>query len=215
MNFDNFKKILPKIAKIPLPGISSQLKMAPSIRQEALKSMEERMKTARKSAVMALFYPNKKNETTVVLILRKAYEGVHSNQVGFPGGKAEPEDATLEITALRETEEEVGVQQKSIEVIRKITSTYIPPSNFMVQPYIGVLHNTPTFIPQESEVASILEVSLYDLLSEASTIEKKLTTSYATSVTAPAFYLNDYVVWGATAMMLSEVKDIILEASSN
>ncbi|WP_430412600.1 NUDIX hydrolase [Kordia sp.] len=215
MNFDNFKKILPKITKIPLPGISSQLKMAPSMRQEALENMEECMKTARKSAVMALFYPNKANETTIVLILRKVYKGVHSNQVGFPGGKAELEDGTLEVTALRETEEEVGVQQNTIEVIRKITATYIPPSNFTVQPYIGVLHYTPMFIPQESEVEAILEVSLHDLLSEASTIEKELTTSYATSIKVPAFYLNNYVVWGATAMMLSEVKDIILEASSN
>ncbi len=215
MNFDNFKKILPKITKIPLPGIASQLKMAPIMRQDAIESMEERMKTARKSAVMALFYPNKKNETTVVLILRKAYEGVHSNQVGFPGGKAELEDTTLEVTALRETEEEVGVNIHTIEVIREITSTYIPPSNFLVQPYIGIVHNTPTFIPQESEVAAILEVSLQDLLSDAATIEKELTTSYATSIKVPAFYLNDHVVWGATAMMLSEVKDIIVEASSN
>ena len=215
MNFDNFKKILPKIAKIPLPGISSQLKMAPSMRQEALKSLEERMKTARKSAVMALFYPNANHETTIVLILRNSYEGVHSNQVGFPGGKMELEDVSLQHTALRETEEEVGVDQKSIEVIREITSTYIPPSNFMVQPFIGILNATPIFTPQESEVASILEISLQDVLSDAATIEKTLTTSYATSIKAPAFYLNGHVVWGATAMMLSEVKDIILEAISN
>ncbi|WP_046755723.1 NUDIX hydrolase [Kordia jejudonensis] len=215
MNFDNFRKIVPKIAKIPLPGLSSQLKMAPKMRQKALNDMQERMKNARKSAVMALFYPNNTYETTLVLILRRAYEGVHSNQVGFPGGKAELEDETLEVTALRETEEEVGIPQHTVNVIREITSTYIPPSNFMVQPYIGVVYDTPIFIPQESEVASILEVSLQDLLSEASTIEKKITTSYATAINVPAFYLNEKVVWGATAMMLSEVKDIILEAISN
>jgi 8-oxo-dGTP pyrophosphatase MutT (NUDIX family) len=189
--------------------------MAPSIRQDALESMQKRMKTARKSAVMALFYPNINNETTLVLILRKSYEGVHSNQVGFPGGKVEPEDVNLKITALRETEEEVGVAQNAIEVIREITSTYIPPSNFMVQPYIGISNHTPVFVPQPSEVELILEVSLQDLLSDVAIIEKELTTSYATKINAPAFYLNDYVVWGATAMMLSEVKDIILEAISN
>lgn len=215
MNFDNFKKILPKIAKIPLPGISSQLKMAPSIRQEALKSMGECMKTARKAAVMALFYPNKTHETTMVLILRKSYEGVHSNQVGFPGGKVESEDTSLQDTALREAEEEIGIDKTSIEVIREITATYIPPSNFMVQPFVGIMNETPIFTPQEAEVASILEVSLQDLLSDATIIEKELTTSYAASVKVPAFYLNHYVVWGATAMMLSEVKDIIKEAISN
>ncbi|EDP94999.1 CoA pyrophosphatase [Kordia algicida OT-1] len=215
MNFDNFKKILPKIAKIQLPGVASQLKMAPAIREKELEAMEDRMKNARKSAVMALFYPNVQQETTLVLILRKTYKGVHSNQVGFPGGQVDPEDATIEATALRETEEEIGVSRKSINVVRKITSTYIPPSNFTVVPFIGILEATPTFIPQPSEVEKIIEVSLTDFLSDASIIERELTTSYAKNIQVPAFYLNNYVVWGATAMMLSEVKDIISKAISN
>ncbi len=215
MNFDNFKKILPKIAKIPLPGVSSQLKMAPAMRQKELEKMAERMKNARKSAVMALFYPNSNHETTLVLILRKTYKGVHSNQVGFPGGQVDPEDVNFRATALRETEEEVGIHRTSVEIIREITSTYIPPSNFTVKPFIGIVHETPIFIPQPSEVESIIEVSLKDLLAEAAIIEKNLTTSYATTINIPAFYLNEYVVWGATAMMLSEVKDIISAAISN
>lgn len=215
MNFDNFKKILPKIAKIPLPGVDSQLKMAPSMRERELKDMQDRMKHAKKSAVMALFYPNAAGDTNFVLILRKTYKGVHSNQVGFPGGKLEPEDITYETTALRETEEEVGISIQSIEIVRKITATYIPPSNFIVQPFIGILHETPTFIPQPSEVEQIIEVALTDFLSEQALIEKELTTSYMKKIQVPAFYLNNHVVWGATAMMLSEVKDIISKAISN
>lgn len=185
------------------------------MRQQELNAMEDRMKNARKSAVMALFYPNAEGETNFVLILRKTYSGVHSNQVGFPGGKSEPEDINYETTALRETEEEVGVDLNSIKVIREITATYIPPSNFLVQPFIGIVQETPTFVAQPSEVEAIIEVSLVDFLSEKAVIEKELTNSYMKKIQVPAFYLNEYVVWGATAMMLSEVKDIISKAISN
>ena len=215
MNFDNFKKILPKIAKIPLPGVSSQLKMAPSMREQELEAVKDRMKNARKSAVMALFYPNAEGDTNFVLILRKTYSGVHSNQVGFPGGKLELEDIDYKAAALRETEEEVGVAINSVEVIRETTATYIPPSNFIVQPFIGILHDTPIFVPQPSEVEAIIEVSLSDFLSDSAIIQKELTTSYMKKIEVPAFYLNEHVVWGATAMMLSEVKDIISKAISN
>ena len=158
---------------------------------------------------MAVFYPNVSSRTNLVLILRKTYKGVHSNQIGFPGGRVEEEDESLQHTALRETEEEVGIPRTEVQVLRKLTRLYIPPSNFWVQPYVGLLQNTPNLIPQESEVEKILEVDLDDFLNEQNFINQTLSTSYARNIEVPAFMLNGHVVWGATAMMLSELKEML------
>ncbi len=157
---------------------------------------------------MALFYPDTVNATRLLLIHRKAYEGVHSNQVGFPGGKAEKEDADLLATALRETYEEVGVRSQHIYVVRSLTEIYIPPSNFEVQPYIGLCKKNVPFKIQEEEVEALLQVPLMDFMDDRKIINQKLSTSYAQNIDVPAFRLNGYTVWGATAMMLSEIKEL-------
>ena len=211
MNFNDFLKLTVKIENLPVPAESSQFKMSPPYRGHLVKEQKEHIKNARKSAVMALFYPNADNETEFVLILRKTYKGVHSAQVGFPGGKLEANE-TDEQAALRETEEEIGVSQKNIEVIKEMTSLYIPPSNFFVQPFIGILKATPNFIKQESEVEAILKVKLIDFFNEENVVTKNVSTSYGARVAVPAYNLNNFIVWGATAMMLSEVKDLLKTA---
>ncbi len=183
--------------------------MAPEVRIREWKEGKIIKKNPRKAAVMALFYPGLDNRTQLLCILRKTYEGVHSNQVAFPGGKAEKEDGNLKITALRETYEEVGVNPKDVEVVRTISEVYIPPSNFEVQPFIGLYRNPKPFKLQESEVARILEIPLVDFLEDINLTTKKLSTSYAQEINVPAFKLNDYIIWGATAMMLSEIKDLL------
>jgi hypothetical protein len=92
-----------------------------------------------------------------------------------------------------------------------LTDIYIPPSNFVVQPFLGISQKQLSFIRQEEEVEDLIEVSLQDFLSEKSIIERKITTSYATDIMVPAFKLNGHVVWGATAMMLYEIKEILNE----
>lgn len=158
---------------------------------------------------MAVFYPDLAEKVNLVLILRKSYQGVHSNQIGFPGGRMEDIDKNLRQTALRETEEEVGIPVSEIEVLRKLTRLYIPPSNFWVQPFVGIIQKTPNLIPQESEVEKILEVDLDEFLNEQSLIHQTLSTSYAQNIEVPAFMLGGHVVWGATAMMLSEIKEML------
>ena len=189
-----------------LLGQEAQFLMAPDERIRALSEMDIEAKKPRWAGVMAVFYPNTKGETTLVLILRKTYRGVHSNQVGFPGGKAETFDESIKHTALRETEEEVGLLQSEINVVKKLTKLYIPPSNFWVQPFIGYVEQTPVFTKEDAEVEAILEVPLEEFLADKSVITQRIDTSYGTMLDVPAFYLSEHVVWGATAMMLSEVK---------
>ena len=209
MNFDDFLISTSKIKNIPLPAQASQFKMAPPFRQELLKQQVEAIKTAKSAGVVALFYPNNNQETHLILILRKTYKGVHSAQIGFPGGKLEPQDASIEAAAIRETFEEVGIPSKNIKVLRALSEVYIPPSNFYVYPFIAISKATPQFIKQDDEVEAIIEVALTHFLDDASIITQHVKTSYSVEVEVPAFKLNNHVVWGATAMMLSEIKDLL------
>ena len=209
MKFEEFLKSVSKIKNIPLPAETSHFKMVPPFRQELLRKQEKAIKKAKHAGVLALFYPDEDIETKFVLILRKTYKGVHSAQVAFPGGKLETQDTSLKDTALRETFEEVGVPIEAVSIVRSISQVYIPPSNFYVQPYIGLTQTTPKFIKQEDEVEELIEIDLEHFLDDQSLITKKVKTSYSIEVEVPAFKLNDYVVWGATAMMLSEIKDLL------
>ncbi|WP_371326804.1 CoA pyrophosphatase [Seonamhaeicola sp. S2-3] len=202
-------KLVSKIENIPLPAETSQFKMVPPYRHELMKHQKNAMKQAKKAGVLALFYPDNNLKTKLVLILRKTYKGVHSAQISFPGGKLEKQDKTLKHTAVRETFEEIGVPKNNIKVVKQLTEVYIPPSNFYVQPFMGITEETPKFKKQENEVEAIIEVDLLHFLDSKSVVTNRVTTSYSVDVEVPAFKLNGHIVWGATAMMLSEVKDII------
>ncbi|AYN67130.1 CoA pyrophosphatase [Euzebyella marina] len=210
MKFDEFSLRIPKIKNLPLPGEASHLKMAPQFRIEELRKARQKAKNSKKAGVMALFYPGANEETHFLLILRKSHpKDVHSNQVGFPGGKLEKNDVDLAHTALRETQEEVGVDPNEIEIVRPLSEIYIPPSNFEVYPFLGLYAKPASFIPQVTEVAALVEVPLSQFLSDDVIFTQKLSTSYAKNVNVPAFKLNGYTVWGATSMMLSEIKILL------
>jgi 8-oxo-dGTP pyrophosphatase MutT (NUDIX family) len=210
MVFNTFLESVVKIKHLELFGEISHAKMSPPYRLESAAKMKEKAKSAKRAGVMALFYPNMEGETHLVLILRKTYKGVHSAQVGFPGGKYEDEDDNdLMQTAIRETEEEVGVSKAIVKVLKTMSPLYIPPSNFMVHPYIAVSESTPNFVKQDKEVEAIIEVRLIDFLDEANTLTTRVPTSFNIEVDVPAFKLNDHIVWGATAMMLGEIKDLL------
>jgi 8-oxo-dGTP pyrophosphatase MutT (NUDIX family) len=208
MDFQHFLEYVPLFAEAKLPAMEAHVKMAPFERMESLKKAFSDNENPRMAAVMMLFYP-KNGITHLVLIVRNSYEGVHSGQIAFPGGKWETEDENFSITALRETHEEVGIAPNQMEIIKLFTPTYIPPSNFMVHPFFGICKEEVCFVPDPTEVSSIIELPLSIFLSDKIIIDATLTTSYAKNINVPAFEIDGHVVWGATAMMLSELKDVL------
>ncbi|WP_435254765.1 NUDIX hydrolase [Tenacibaculum sp. A30] len=207
MIFSDFINQIEKLQQKQLGGLTSQFKLAPKLR---IRYSEELIlsKNPKKAAVLALFYPDSNNQTRFLLTERASYNGAHSAQISFPGGKFDKTDDNLKTTALRETYEEVGVPFDAIQIIRQTSDAYIPPSNFLVAPFIGISKKTPLFIPNE-EVAEVIEVLVSDLLDDENLTFVEMETSYMKNIEVPCFKLNDYIVWGATAMILSEIKDLL------
>ena len=210
MDFQEFLQFVPKLIDAKLPAFEAHIKMAPLDRLESLKKIDFGDNNPRIAAVLMLFYP--KNDTThLVLIVRNSYAGVHSAQIAFPGGKYEHDDDDFAYTALRETQEEVGIHTDKIEILKPFTELYIPPSNFMVHPFLGISKEELVFVPEPSEVAEIIELPLSIFLSDAIVVDTNLSTSYADNISIPAFKIENHIVWGATAMMLSELKEVLKE----
>ena len=207
MKFEDFTKNITQLKKIQLGGVEAQFKLAPEMRL----AYDDKKITANNpkiAAVLALFYPNNNNNTSLLLTKRASYNGPHSNQISFPGGKIEKSDNNLSQTALRETFEEVGVSQEKVEILREITNVYIPPSNFLVTPFIGITKTKPMF-KVNSEVAEIIEISFLDLLDDNNIGTIQITNSYMKETLVPSFNINGSVIWGATAMILSEIKEVL------
>ena len=175
-----------------------------------LESFFKHKTTRKKAAVLIHLYPAENDLLHFVLIQRNSYVGVHSGQISFPGGKPEAEDTNLWDTALRESSEEVGLNGIEIHKLRSLTDIFIPPSNFLVSPFVSYSFEKPEFVRQIKEVDLILEIPVSKLLGHEQVLCKNLTTNYMDEFEVPCYVFNEKVVWGATAMILSELRILLL-----
>jgi len=183
-------------------AIAAQRRMAPSDRPFTFPAGL----TPRQSAVLILLYPLSLDNSDLAwhfpLMRRVEYPGVHSGQISLPGGQSEPGE-TWEQTALRETCEEVGVCD-GIEVLGPLTPIYVPPSNFQIHPFVGACMQRPTFKIDPLEVADLMEIPLHLLLDEARKRHDEREFVPGHRAQLPYYWLGESVVWGATAIILSE-----------
>jgi 8-oxo-dGTP pyrophosphatase MutT (NUDIX family) len=191
----------------PLPGVEVQFEMAHVKREKVLANSYE-SQNYRPSAVLILLYPNEQQQTSVLLIERMTYNGHHSGQIAFPGGKAEPSDVDLQATALREFFEETGADVLPT-VIGKLTPVYIPVSKFMVQPFVSYVEQKPNFSASAYEVNELIEWEITHLLNPEIIKETTIEPTPGYKIKTPYFDVQGKVLWGATAMMLNELKWVL------
>ncbi|WP_258104271.1 CoA pyrophosphatase [Marinoscillum sp. MHG1-6] len=195
--------------KQPLPGSSSHQKMKPVI-PSGFRFRTPPEENARKGAVLIMLY-KKNGQWFFPLIQRPLYEGIHSGQVALPGGRKEEQDVDIIATALRESQEEIGLGQNGVTVLGCLSDFFVAVSNYMVTPVIGYYQKNPVFEPDDREVAEVIEAPLNQLLDIGLLKEKEITASSGYKLHSPYFEIENKVVWGATAMMLSELVDVIRE----
>jgi 8-oxo-dGTP pyrophosphatase MutT (NUDIX family) len=189
-----------------LPGKKAQLLMTSSSRMMNSSFFK---RISRKSSVMILLYPDNEVIKTV-FIQRPKYAGVHSGQISLPGGKHEKSDKDNAETALRETFEEVGVEQSKIKIIGRLTELYIPPSNYIVYPFVGFSDIKPIFKASKTEVAKIIEVNIFDFLDENNVIlNGEMEIKFGLKIKIPYYYIDGNIIWGATAMIISEFVEVV------
>jgi 8-oxo-dGTP pyrophosphatase MutT (NUDIX family) len=162
----------------------------------------------RESAVLILIWLNG-DQISTVFILRPEYEGIHSNQIAFPGGKFEKSDIDFVATALREANEEVGIIPESITILGQLSPLYIYPSQFYVYPVVGYTTTTPSFIPDPVEIKKVITCNLFSFLNSDSLTFQDIEVGQRILPEIPCYKIEDKYMWGATAMIFSELLEII------
>jgi 8-oxo-dGTP pyrophosphatase MutT (NUDIX family) len=189
----------------PKPGLASQLKMVPEHRRTE-KTYREVGDSCNKAGVLVLLYPQN-GSLHVVLTRRTDKVAHHQAQISFPGGHQDSHESVLE-TALRETEEELNVAPSSVRILGELTPLYVPPSNYCIYPVVAAAESRPDFHPSPHEVAEVLEVPLDHLLDQKN-VQQEVWPLRGLDVGVPFYRFRDHKIWGATAMVMAELLDLI------
>lgn len=203
--FHEFSIYLEEVLSKPLPGKSAHREMLPN--QMSSRILVQPNKTARLSSVLLAVYPEKE-DPTLLFIKRQEYEGAHSGQISFPGGKKEEHDASMWHTALRESTEEINLDTSHIKKVGKLTDLYVERSNHIVHPYVGVLPNAKNLKPDPYEVNAIIKASIPFLVNDIQ-LKHFTLTRHNVDYAMPYYDLHGEVLWGATAMMVNEFITLI------
>lgn len=191
-----------------LPGISSQVKMAPVNREIELMKFDYQQFNPKLSAVIILLY-HENSSLKIIFIRRSVYVGLHSGQIAFPGGKYENNDKNLIETAKREMEEELGINRNSYQILGQLTDLYVPPSNFLLRSFVAYTENKPQFIINEREVQEVL-IFDFEQFKQSDVIKHGDFKAHNSEklIKAPYYGIDGNVIWGATAMVMSELIDL-------
>ena len=189
-----------------LPGESAHDAFAPY-----RKNFESQAEAIRKKAAVGIHFYQENDDWYFLLIERSTYDGKHSAQMAFPGGKPEESDPHLEFTARRESAEEIGIPIDQGEKLMELSMVWIPVSSFEVTPFVFLHNERPSIQLNAREVAHYYEVKLKDLLDEQSVSKTNIRVNEQVFMKdIPCFVLNEKIVWGATALILAELKALFV-----
>ena len=188
-----------------LPGSAAHARMLPPSRR--MKTFDHELLSVKMSSVLVLLYPEG-NQLFTCLTKRPSTMKYHPGQISFPGGKVEKEDVSPLMTALREAHEEVGIHPASVEILGKLSDLYVEVSRFSIQPFLAWADKRPDFLVDFGEVEQLIIFPISDFVASETIAETKIETQSG-SLSVKYYPFNGEIIWGATAMILTELLEIL------